>query len=189
MIRLTGGSLRGRLIKAPPGGATRPTGAKVREALFNILQGEVDAARFADICCGAGTVGLEALSRGAAHVTFVESSRRALALLEANLALLHIAPERVTVCPGPAERWATARAGEHDVVYCDPPYDTALLPSLLPALAQRGRVRRWLVAETRKTTGLSALTLPGLAPQPVRRYGDTALWLWRRADDPLAEDL
>lgn len=120
-MRVVAGELRGRRIEAPPGDSTRPTTDKVREAVFNAL-GSLDLlvdARVADLYAGSGALGIEALSRGAHHCTFVERDRTALAALRTNLAELGL-EDRSTVIQGDAG----ARAAELDVdlVLADPPY-------------------------------------------------------------------
>lgn len=115
------GTLRGRQFDAPPGLATRPTTDKVREAVFNALGslGLVLDARVADLFAGSGGLGIEALSRGASHVTFVEQDRAAVGVLRSNLRSLDL--ERVTrVVPGDAV--AAVRGLDVDLVLADPPY-------------------------------------------------------------------
>ena len=84
-MRIVGGTLGGRVLRAPPGHSTRPTSEKVREAIFNILP-DVDGARVLDIFAGSGALGIEALSRGAVHATFVDFDKTALKILRQNLA-------------------------------------------------------------------------------------------------------
>ena len=140
MTRIVAGTLGGRRIAAPPGAGTRPTSDRVREALFSAVEAEVDldGARFADLYAGSGAVGLEALSRGAAHVLLVESDARAARVIRENVAALRA---------GPAARLVTGKVatvlaagpdgGPYDVVFADPPYAvpdaeiTALLTTLV----------------------------------------------------------
>src|SRR5688572_14346261 len=89
-MRVIGGVHRGRRLSTVSGLAVRPTSDRLRETLFNILTPRIHGSRFLDICAGSGAVGIEALSRGASEVTFVERSRRACAVIEANLASLGI---------------------------------------------------------------------------------------------------
>jgi 16S rRNA (guanine966-N2)-methyltransferase len=189
VIRLTGGDWRGRSIAAPRGDVTRPTGSKVRGALFDMLAPAVPGCRFVDLCCGAGTMGLEALSRGAMHAVFVDSGHRALAALRDNLLRLQIERDRVTLCATDALRWARGPEAGGDIVFCDPPYRSDVLQALLPALAEAGKVQSggWLVAETSKTTDLEELSLAGLSPERMRQHGDTRLWLWHRDSPPMEE--
>jgi 16S rRNA (guanine966-N2)-methyltransferase len=189
MIRLTGGDWRGRSIAVPRGDTIRPTGSKVRGALFDMLAPSVPDGRFVDLCCGAGTMGLEALSRGAAHAVFVDSGRRALAALRDNLLRLQIERDRVTLCVTDALRWARGPEPGGDIVFCDPPYRSTVLRRLLPALAEAGKVLPggWLVAETSKTADLEELGLMGLSLERMRQHGDTRLWLWHRDPRPMEE--
>src|SRR5207248_7765316 len=103
-MRIIAGRYRGRKLKSPPSLQTRPTSDRLRETLFNILAPQIDGARFLDLCAGSGAVGIEALSRGAAHVTFVDRSRKMCALIRANLAVLAIPENRFAlVCIETAE--------------------------------------------------------------------------------------
>ncbi len=124
-MRIIGGWLGSRTLKAPPGLATRPTSDRLRETLFNVLAPRMEGAVFLDLYAGSGAVGIEALSRGAARVVLVERGAPALKVLRTNLATLEI-EEGIEVCSGSVRtflrRGNTARAG-FDVVFLDPPYD------------------------------------------------------------------
>src|SRR2546423_8536270 len=89
-MRIIAGKFRGRKLKSPPSLKTRPTSDRLRETLFNILAPRIAGARFLDLCAGTGAVGVEAVSRGAEHVTFVDQSRKMCALIDANIAYLAI---------------------------------------------------------------------------------------------------
>jgi 16S rRNA (guanine(966)-N(2))-methyltransferase RsmD len=132
-MRIIAGEFRSRRLKSLPGDATRPTSDRLRETIFDILQTRIEGAVFVDAYAGTGAVGIEALSRGARHVFFLEKNRAALDAIRENLASLK-AERRATVYAGPAlltlERCRTA-----DIVFLDPPYDqereyTAALESL-----------------------------------------------------------
>jgi 16S rRNA (guanine(966)-N(2))-methyltransferase RsmD len=132
-MRVIGGELRSRRIAGIPGDATRPTPDRLRETLFNILAPRIRGATFLDAYAGTGAVGIEALSRGAAHAWFLERSRGALQVLRQNLAALDL-DARATVIGGPA-LIALARCPA-EIVFLDPPY--ALedeLPAALELLA------------------------------------------------------
>src|SRR5438552_17303916 len=92
-MRIIAGKYRGRRIKSPPSLQTRPTSDRLRETLFNILAPRIEGVRFLDLCAGSGAVGIEALSRGAVHVTFVDRSRKVCALIETNLEALKVEDE------------------------------------------------------------------------------------------------
>src|SRR5829696_4569514 len=134
-MRIIAGTHRGRRIAAPKGLSTRPTGDRVREAAFNLI-GPVDGARVLDLFAGSGALGLEALSRGAAGVTFVESDRAACRVISANLAKLRLTRARV-LC---ADAVWTLRQDvrSYDLVLVDPPYEqwAVLQPKLAEPLAR-----------------------------------------------------
>src|SRR5437773_4973057 len=96
-LRIIAGKYRGRRLKSPPTLQTRPTSDRLRETLFNILAPRIEGTRFLDLCAGTGAVGIEALSRGADHTTFVERSRKLCNLIEANLELCRIAADEASV--------------------------------------------------------------------------------------------
>jgi 16S rRNA (guanine(966)-N(2))-methyltransferase RsmD len=119
-MRVIGGQYRSRRIQGIPGMATRPTPDRLRESLFDILAPRIEGAVFMDVYAGTGSVGIEAISRGARHAFFLERSRSAVTVLRENLASLGIERQTTVVC-GPALK---AIAGyTADVVFLDPPYD------------------------------------------------------------------
>lgn len=115
-------------MKSPPSWQTRPTSDRLRETLFNILARRIEGARFLDLCAGSGAVGIEALSRGAAHVTFVDQSRLICALIEANLDEFGVETERREVVCSEASaflrRCAKKESAPFDTVFFDPPYES-----------------------------------------------------------------
>ena len=119
-MRVIGGEFRSRRLKSLPGAATRPTPDRLRETLFDILQGRVEGATFLDAYAGTGAVGIEALSRGALHATFLERSRPAIETLRENLDALGL-ERRSTVVKGPV--LLTLPRYPADLVFLDPPYD------------------------------------------------------------------
>jgi 16S rRNA (guanine966-N2)-methyltransferase len=139
VLRIIGGRHRGRRLQFPPGVEIRPTPDRVRETLFNWLQPRIAGARVLDLFAGSGALGLEALSRGAGHVWFVEQSRRAAEAIEA------VAREwretSLTVARADAVRWLEHRpaaAPFFEIVFLDPPYDSDLLSAAATALARSG---------------------------------------------------
>ncbi len=118
-MRVIGGEFRSRRLKAPAGDSVRPTPDRLREALFNILAPRIDGCVFLDAYAGCGSVGIEALSRGASRAVFLEKSRPALRALEENIESLEIG-ERCEVHPGNAA--AVISKIEADIVFLDPPY-------------------------------------------------------------------
>lgn len=124
-MRIIAGEYGGRVIKSPPDSRTRPTSDRLRETLFNVLAPRIEGARFLDLCAGTGAIGIEAISRGASHATFIDRSKKACALIEENLDLLGIPEEHTDVQALTAENF-TGRKHENgwDIVFFDPPYDT-----------------------------------------------------------------
>ena len=175
-MRIVAGRYRGRGLRAPAGPDTRPTADRVREALFSIL-GPLDGLDVLDLYAGSGALGIEALSRGAASATFVESAPAAVAAVRANLEA--IGADGAEVVASDALAWLGSAAPEaaFDLVLCDPPYDAAAglaqpLSDLLPRVA---RSRALIVTESAKRTPL-ALNLPLV---DERTYGDTRIALHR----------
>lgn len=176
-MRVVAGELRGRRIDAPEGPGTRPTTDKVRGAIFNALNslGVIDGARVADLFAGSGAIGIEALSRGAAHCTFVERSRPALAALRSNLRHLHL-EARSQVIPGDATALVTGLAA--DLVFADPPYDFDDWERLLSGVHPDTALVIVEAAREIEVTGWSALR--------AKRYGRTWVTFLHRPDDELA---
>jgi 16S rRNA (guanine966-N2)-methyltransferase len=125
-MRIIAGKYRGRRLKSPPSLQTRPTSDRLRETLFNILAPRIKGARFLDLCAGTGAVGIEALSRGASHVTFVDQSRKMCALIEANFAALKVDDDEIEIVTAEASEFLRkcAKKGTQpfDIVFFDPPY-------------------------------------------------------------------
>ncbi len=172
-LRIIAGTRRGARIAAPKGLATRPTGDGVREAAFNLI-GPVDDGRVLDLFAGSGALGLEALSRGAASVTFVESDKGACRTIADNLAKLKLTGARI-VC---ADVVWTLRRDSHayDLVLVDPPYET--WAELEPKLAEH--LPRLLAPDGLLVVETGARTEPAL-PLPIRtsrRYGSARLTLF-----------
>jgi 16S rRNA (guanine966-N2)-methyltransferase len=185
-MRITGGVFRSRVLKAPPGRGTRPTSDRVREALFGILEaaGELREARVLDLYAGTGALGLEAISRGAAHATFVESSRATLKVLRANIASLDV-DERVRVVDADVGR-AVQRAlgGPFDLVLADPPWLSVDSGQACRALADLSAGSE-LSAHARVVLEHSTRTPPpeiaGLSKERSRSYGDATLTFYKPA--------
>ncbi len=119
-MRVIAGEFRSRRLKSIPGDATRPTPDRLRETLFDILATRIDGTKFIDAYAGTGAVGIEALSRGAAHAWFLERNRAALETIRENLALLRV-ESRATVAAGPV--LLTLPRYTAEIVFLDPPYD------------------------------------------------------------------
>jgi 16S rRNA (guanine966-N2)-methyltransferase len=124
MLRLTGGIFRGRTIQSPSTNQTRPTQAKLRQALFNSLQSHIPEARVLDLFAGSGALGFEALSRGATEIVFVESARNAIKLIEQNAETLEV-EDQIHILRDSAHSITTklAQFAPFDVILADPPYE------------------------------------------------------------------
>jgi 16S rRNA (guanine966-N2)-methyltransferase len=171
-MRVVAGELRGRLFEAPPGRDTRPTTDKVREAMFNAL-GSVDLVRdanIADLFAGSGGLGIEALSRGAAHVTFVERDRAALRVLRENIGALDLQAHSKVVA---GDALAMIAGLDVDLVLADPPYDFDRWPELLAATRAD-----FVVAEAGRS--LDDLGAPGWEATRSKRYGRTWVTFFER---------
>src|SRR4029453_16529223 len=130
-MRVIAGKYRGRKLKSPPSLQTRPTSDRLRETLFNVLAPRIEDTRFLDLCAGSGAVGIEALSRGASHVTFLDRSRRMCKLIEANVELCRIPEEQWEIYYSEANEFLRQSKDERwDIVYFDPPYKEDYLKTL-----------------------------------------------------------
>ncbi len=179
-MRIIAGRYKGRRLVAPPGLETRPTSDRARQALFDMLihapwaEGALRGAVVLDAFAGTGALGLEALSRGAAYVTFIETGRPALAALRANVAACG-ADEASRVLPADARRPPPGCAC--DLVFLDPPYGQGLVPVAVAALAAAGWItsRSLIVAEV----GAQEPAPTQAALFAERRLGAAKVCAWR----------
>ena len=125
-MRVIAGSARGRRLKELPGMDTRPTTDKVKESIFNVIQFELEGRKVLDLFGGTGQLGIEALSRGSAHCTFVEMRRDALAVIKENLKMTNL-QDCARVVQGDALAFLTSSREKFDVILLDPPYHTDLM--------------------------------------------------------------
>lgn len=137
-VRIIGGRHRGRRLRFIPGRGLRPTPDRVRETLFNWLQADIAGARCLDLFAGSGALGLEALSRGAVHVTLVEHNRLAAQRLRDNLGLLGEQDVAAVLQSDARRLLATAPSQPYDIVFLDPPFADALLPRVVRQLEENG---------------------------------------------------
>lgn len=182
-MRIIAGTYRGRVLKSPTSLKTRPTSDRLRETLFNILNPKItEKTRFLDLCAGTGAIGIEALSRGAAHITFVDVSRKMCGLIEENLDNLNIPEELTEVVCERADKFISKTQGSFDIVYYDPPYQEnyrevlqKLGESASPVLAAEGI----LIAEHSTKTMLPD-ELGEMRRWRVVRQGDSSLSFFER---------
>jgi len=179
-VRVIAGTLGGRRLKAPRGTTTRPTSDRVKEALFALL-GDIAGARVLDLFAGAGGLGIEALSRGAARAVFIERDQRALRALRENVRALGLGAARAEVRAGDVLallRTARGRAETYDLVFIDPPYSRAsdlgreLSLLLAPLLEPEARI----VVESDRRAPLQLQA----QLERERTYGDTSIMIHRQ---------
>jgi 16S rRNA (guanine966-N2)-methyltransferase len=169
-MRIVGGIWRGRRIAAPSGRDTRPTTDRVREAWMSAMTSDLPGARVLDLFAGSGALGLEALSRGAEHATFVENAGPALRVLRQNISTLGVQTGTFEIVSADALRYAEAlRPLRFDVAFADPPYGRGLATRL---------VEHWSAVPFSRILCIEHAPdepLHGVDPVRQRRYGDTVL--------------
>ena len=178
-MRIIAGAWRGRTIEAPPGTGTRPTSDRAREGLFSMLTsrlGTFEDLQVADLFAGTGSFGLEALSRGAAHCTFVETDRAALEALRRNVAKLDAAG-RADIRALDATRFG---GGPFHLVLLDPPYGSGLGEKAIANLIETGSLSPGCLIALETGRG-EPIHIPGLAEVADRTYGKARIRLLRAA--------
>ena len=181
-MRIIAGAYKGRRLVTPRGETTRPTADQVRIALLDTLMPWLPEARVLDLFAGAGGVGLEALSRGAAHATFVERDARAVHALRANVTALGVARAARVVRDDVRRALQTlSRDGERfDVVFLDPPYDGDDVATTLDALGVELLADGAVVVAQHLTKRAPPTSVGGLTAFRARRFGETTLTFFRR---------
>jgi len=182
-MRIVAGTWRGRTLRAPPGNTTRPTADRVRQAVFDMLLhapwggDAVASAHVLDVFAGTGAFGLEALSRGATHATFVEQDRAALTALRANIAACR-AQDRCTILAVDAS--AIPAGQPASLVFLDPPYHQDLVPRAVARLraVQRLAPDTFLIAETARDE-----PVPTTNALAERSHGAARITIWRETFD------
>jgi 16S rRNA (guanine966-N2)-methyltransferase len=183
VLRIIGGTWRGRKLRFPASAAIRPTPDRVRETLFNWLAAATRGSRCLDLFAGSGALGLEALSRGAAHLTFVEHDQAAATELRARLAEWHAGDARVERVD--ALHYLAGTAQPFDIVFLDPPFTSDLLERAAAALAER----RWLrpgaliYVECSARDGLPALPA-SWQPLKAKQAGEVGYYLFAQGGAP-----
>jgi 16S rRNA (guanine966-N2)-methyltransferase len=175
-VRIIAGEFGGRRIETPDGKRTHPMSERVRGALFNSIGDEVKGARVLDAFAGSGAVGIEALSRGADHVTFIERDRVAQKVIAENIQLLGI-EERTKVVKAPVGGWINTYDGEpFDLIFVDPPYHD---PQFSTAMQLLGLLKPGALMVLSKPGRSESPTKPGVVVVDNRSYGDAALTYYR----------
>jgi 16S rRNA (guanine966-N2)-methyltransferase len=182
-MRVIGGERKGRRLLVPKGQAVRPTAARVKESLFNILPHDFSGMKVLDLFAGTGNLSIEALSRGAAKAVLVDASPRSATTIRENLRRLGLtARTEVWVAPATRALKSLAKRGEiFDMIFLDPPYDQGRVEPSLKRLAQGGLLSNTgiVVAEHSAREAVS-LRYDSLVLNDQRRYGDTLLSFFKR---------
>jgi 16S rRNA (guanine(966)-N(2))-methyltransferase RsmD len=190
MMRVIGGQARGRRLKVPKGQSLRPTSARVKEALFDILPHDLSGAKILDLFAGTGNVTIEALSRGAAEALLIDSSTASGKAIRENLRRLHLADRtKVWIVPVLRAIKLLARRGEtFDVIFLDPPYEQRWVAITLRAIAEGGLLRRTgiVIAEHSIREQIQA-HYGALVLYDQRKYGSTLLSFLRAEEQTSSE--
>jgi 16S rRNA (guanine966-N2)-methyltransferase len=178
-MRIVAGTLKGRRIDAPTWEGVRPTSDKLRETLFNVLAPRIEGARVLDGFAGTGAVGIEALSRGAAHVTFVDRDPRAIALIKSNLERCGITDRYAIIRARFAGTARPPDGGSFDVIFLDPPYGARELIEAIEGAAPLVEPQTLLVVEHARRDPAPD-SMETLVLTRVLTSGDSALAFFRR---------
>ncbi|HKZ01042.1 MAG TPA: 16S rRNA (guanine(966)-N(2))-methyltransferase RsmD [Pyrinomonadaceae bacterium] len=192
-MRIIAGKYRGRNLKSPPSLQVRPTSDRLRETLFNVIAPRIEGARFLDLCAGSGAVGIEALSRGAVHSTFVDRSRKLCALIESNLDLVRIPEDETEVVQSEAAEFLrksitrTGKATEFkswNLVFFDPPYATEYddVLKLFGGSGQKLLADEGLLIVEHHHKRVSAEEVGSLIRARVLKQGDSSLSFYEKTE-------
>jgi 16S rRNA (guanine966-N2)-methyltransferase len=184
-MRIIAGIYKGRHLKSPPSLEVRPTSDRLRETLFNILAPYVEGVRFLDLCAGSGAVGIEALSRGAVHATFVDRSRKMCGLIESNLDMCRVPEDETEIYNTEAvdflRQALTRKLAPWDIVFFDPPYKDDYLTALELLGTHTEEFLRpdgMVVVEHHHKNQLPGI-IAGLERSRIVKQGDSALSFYR----------
>lgn len=178
-MRVITGSARGRRLRTPDNYDIRPTSDNVKEAVFNILQFDVEGRRVLDLFAGTGQLGIEALSRGAASAVFIDRDRTAVQIVKDNLKTCGLTG---TVLCGDSLSYLRS-CGKFDLIFVDPPYDSGLYDDVLQTINQVDMLSEGgiIIVEARRETPLSDMTAPYRALREYR-YGKVKICTYTRGD-------
>lgn len=184
-MRIVAGSLKGRRLDGPSWDGLRPTSDSLRETLFNVLGPSVAGARVLDVYAGTGAVGIEALSRGAAQVTFIEKDPRAVALIERNVAHVGATASCAVVRDDfmkPRARRGAVETARFDLIFLDPPYDIVSIEDALAAAVARAVAGARIIFEHSRRR-VSPTAVPGATRYRVLEAGDSALSFYTAGEE------
>ena len=179
-MRVITGTARGRRLREPEGMATRPTTDNVKESMFNLIQFDIEGRRVLDLFAGTGQLGIEALSRGAAHCTFVDKGKEPIAVIQENLKKTRL-EERATVVQADYSSWMKTCRQQYDLILLDPPYAEVFLETALKIVSEIDILTNSgiIVCERPFEKSLPD-DIPGLARYRDYRYGKAAVTIFRR---------
>ena len=185
-MRVIGGIAKGRKLLSPSGLAVRPTPAKVRGAVFDILGQKIIDAHVLDLFCGSGAMGIEALSRGAESAVFVDNDRRSLTCVHRNLEKTGLASNARVLLRRIPDQLSATIGSNFSIIISDPPYGRSKMTELAVPLAVTNLTvpdATWVHESAFRDAELTAGDTPGWSIESKRRYGDTAITILRRALD------
>ncbi len=177
-MRVITGIARGRNLEALPGDDVRPTYDRVKEAMFSIIQFEIEGRRVLDLFAGSGQLGIEALSRGAQSATFIDNSKKSIEIVRKNLAAVKMS-DKATVIQADAASFMANCAGRFDIAFLDPPYDSKLIEKVLPDVARRMAEGGVIICET-DLSGELPETAEDFNIYRTYKYGKTKITVYRR---------
>lgn len=179
-MRIITGSAKGTKLKTPKGLAVRPTGDRVKESIFNILGSLVVEARVLDLFAGTGNLGLEALSRGAEHTTFVEQSPASIALVRENASLTKLA-DKIAIIKGNVLTVLPRITEKYDLVFCDPPYNKGFVGQVLLSLDNSTLlVDGGILIVEHSQHEIVEVKLTQLQLRRTERFGETCISYWKK---------
>ena len=179
-MRIIAGSARRTPLVAPKGQHTRPTADRVKENLFNIIAPQIVGAKFLDLFCGSGAIGIEALSRGAGEAVFADSSKDAIAALTANLARAKLTGRIMPMCAFEAVSVLGKEGRAFDIIFMDPPYGQGLLSKALGALVACNIISPAGIVIAEARVDEEEPEAGPLVLRDIRDYGQTRLLFYNR---------
>ena len=179
-MRVIAGSARRSTLLAPQGLNTRPTADRIKENLFNIISPYVPGARFLDLFCGSGAIGIEALSRGAGEAVFVDTSREAVNVTQANIIRTKLTGQIMHMCTLAAISRLEGEGRGFDIIFLDPPYGSGMLDKALEALDSSPLLSQDGILIAECSVDEEVPELVHLILQDTREYGNTRLMFYKR---------
>ena len=181
-MRVITGSARGRKLESPTGNDVRPTTDVVKEAIFSIIQFDVEGCTFLDAFAGSGQMGLEALSRGASKAYFIDSSRRSMAVIKKNIGICGFSAEKAVTVQADYFSYIAASGKSFDIIFLDPPYMTGLLQKALAAAEKAVSENGIVICEHPKEEELPE-TVGELTLRKNYRYGKIIISVYKKAEE------